>query len=370
MREHRVSPALARSLPTQLADDGGDDLGIAEELRRRPVGEHLAALQRDDAARVLGDQVHVVLDEDDRLDAGALRAASISVAHDAVLVAAGHAAGGLVEQDHLGRRARRRWRCRAASSRPARAGATSALELAVEPEDRRDLAHARCAAPRPSHRREEAQALAGLRDHRDGDGLARPSSPGKMCTSWNARAMPRLASMHRTDAGDVVALEANDARGGLEQPGEHVHQRRLAGAVRARRSTPARLRRSTATRRRARRSRRRPCARRRSRSAALMRARTQPSTTASCASAHETAREAAPRSAPGSRPARSASTASSPISSDLRKMNVKAPTSGPKKLANPPSTVMNTSSPECVQYASSGSAWPVLIARITPPIAQ
>ena len=38
-----------------------------------------------------------------------------------------------------------------------------------------------------------------------------------------------------------------------------------------------------------------------------------------------------------------------PISSDLRKMKVKAPTIGPKKLAKPPSTVMKTSSPECVQ---------------------
>ena len=38
-----------------------------------------------------------------------------------------------------------------------------------------------------------------------------------------------------------------------------------------------------------------------------------------------------------------------PISDDLRKTNAKAPTSGPKKLAKPPSTVMKTSSPECVQ---------------------
>ncbi len=30
-------------------------------------------------------------------------------------------------------------------------------------------------------------------------------------------------------------------------------------------------------------------------------------------------------------------------------MNTKAPTTGPKKLVNPPSKVMNTMLPECVQ---------------------
>src|SRR6185503_15687831 len=39
----------------------------------------------------------------------------------------------------------------------------------------------------------------------------------------------------------------------------------------------------------------------------------------------------------------------SPTSCSLRKMNENAPTTGPRKLPNPPSTVMNTSSPEWVQ---------------------
>src|SRR5947207_8238906 len=54
----------ARELADPLADDGGDDLGVAEEFRRRFVGQHAALLQRDDAARVFGDEVHVVLDQD------------------------------------------------------------------------------------------------------------------------------------------------------------------------------------------------------------------------------------------------------------------------------------------------------------------
>src|SRR5436190_20578242 len=57
------------SLAGHLTDDGGDELRIAEEFRRRAVGEHLARLQRHDAAGVFGNEVHVVLDEDDRLHA-------------------------------------------------------------------------------------------------------------------------------------------------------------------------------------------------------------------------------------------------------------------------------------------------------------
>src|SRR3977135_807097 len=45
-------------LADHLADDGGDDLGVAEKFRRRLVREHAAFLQRHDAARILRDQVH------------------------------------------------------------------------------------------------------------------------------------------------------------------------------------------------------------------------------------------------------------------------------------------------------------------------
>src|SRR5260221_14537164 len=68
-----VRPSMARmsiaprELADPLADDCGDDVGIAEERRRRLVGEHLALLQRHDAPRVFGDQGHVGLDEEDRL---------------------------------------------------------------------------------------------------------------------------------------------------------------------------------------------------------------------------------------------------------------------------------------------------------------
>src|SRR4051794_9130554 len=56
-----------RQLAGHLADDRGDERRVAEERVGRTVGEHLAGLQRHDAARVFRDQVHVVLDQDDRL---------------------------------------------------------------------------------------------------------------------------------------------------------------------------------------------------------------------------------------------------------------------------------------------------------------
>src|SRR4029078_13503379 len=51
------------------------------------------------------------------------------------------------------------------------------------------------------------------------------------------------------------------------------------------------------------------------------------------------------------------------------KVKVSAPTIGPKKFENPPSTAMNTSWPDCAQYTSSGSARPHRKTRIARPAA-
>src|SRR5689334_15926779 len=72
-------------LDRHLADHGRNERRVAEERRRRAVGEHLARLQRDNAARIFRDEIHVVLDQDDRLHARApCRLDQRS--HDAVLV--------------------------------------------------------------------------------------------------------------------------------------------------------------------------------------------------------------------------------------------------------------------------------------------
>ena len=50
---------------------------------------------------------------------------------------------------------------------------------------------------------------------------------------WNVRPMPRCGDRVRRLAGDVVAVEDDPAGGRLVDAGEHVEERRLAGAVRA-----------------------------------------------------------------------------------------------------------------------------------------
>src|SRR5260221_12141614 len=66
VRPSMASMSIApRELADPLADDGGDDVGIAEERRRRLVGEHLALLQGHDAARGFGEQGHCLLHDDD-----------------------------------------------------------------------------------------------------------------------------------------------------------------------------------------------------------------------------------------------------------------------------------------------------------------
>src|SRR5260221_14641219 len=68
VRPSMASMSIApRELADPLADDSGDDVGIAEERRRRLVGEHLALLQRHDAARKFRDRRHFVPDEDNVL---------------------------------------------------------------------------------------------------------------------------------------------------------------------------------------------------------------------------------------------------------------------------------------------------------------
>src|SRR4051794_4525081 len=326
-----------------LADDRRDDLGVAEEGIRRAVGEHLAALQRDDARRVLGDEIHVVLDEQDRLDAGAPSGVE-ERAHDAVLVAARDAAGRLVEQDHLGDE-REGARDVEQLLLALREQARLAVELAVEAEDGGDVADAAPERGVAPQRRQHAQALPLVRDDRDGDRFGDRERREDVDELERARhAAPR--EQHRADAGDVLALEADDACGRLQQPGEDVDERRLAGAVR----TDDRDRLAVGDRERNA-VERDEVAVRLAHVDRLDQRRGHVRTTFFHASV---ARPIRPR---GKAMTMTASVTPrkkrqywvAPISSDFRKMNVKAPTSGPKKLAKPPSTVMKTSSPECVQ---------------------
>ena len=301
--------ASRASLPDALADDRGDDLRIGEELRRRPVGEHLARLQRHDAARVLGHQVHVVLDQDDRLHAGALRAASTSVVMMPCLspletplvgsssrITSGDEREGAGDVEQL----------LLALREQARLG----VELGLEAEDaRRPRAPAR-APRRPSRPRRRAAGSCRSARRRPPRSSRATVIAGKMCTSWKARAMPRLREPHRADAGDVLALEAHDARCvGLSRPvstltsvvlpapfGPDDRDQLALGdrrASRPRSATKLAVGLADAD----------------GLDAAARHRRRAFAPAASCAEAHQAAREERPRSAPGSRRAGSASTA-------------------------------------------------------------
>src|SRR5213595_1170416 len=80
------------------ADDRVDDAPVGLERGRRAVGEHAAFVERDDPVGVGEDDVHVVLDLDDRLDADPFRGRHEGL-HDGRLVLRAHAGGRLVEQD-------------------------------------------------------------------------------------------------------------------------------------------------------------------------------------------------------------------------------------------------------------------------------
>src|SRR5690349_21428690 len=132
--------SMSVTLGRHLADDSIDERRVAEKSRGGPIGQHLAGLQSDDAARIFGNEVHVVLDENDRLHASAPRRVD-ERSHDAVLVGARHAARGLVEQDYFGRE-RKRTRDVEELLLALREQARLRVQLAFEPKDCRDLADA------------------------------------------------------------------------------------------------------------------------------------------------------------------------------------------------------------------------------------
>src|SRR5262245_32518197 len=84
-----------------FAHDGCNDMWIGKERAGRQVGEYLALRQGDDALRIGGHEVHVVLDENDGFDASSLGGAD-QCFHQGVLFGGGNPGSRLIEQDHLG----------------------------------------------------------------------------------------------------------------------------------------------------------------------------------------------------------------------------------------------------------------------------
>ena len=171
-----------------------------------------------------------MLDQDDRLDAGAPGRVDERL-HDPVLVAARDAARRLVEQDDLGHERERAGDVEQlflALRKQARFG----VELGVEAEDRGHVAHLGPERGVAAQRAEEAEAAACLRDDGDGDRLGHGQCREDVDELERAR-HAALGELDRADAGDVLALEADDALVRLQEARENVDERRLAGAVRA-----------------------------------------------------------------------------------------------------------------------------------------
>src|SRR5213593_740731 len=86
--------------PGAPADDRVDDASVCLDRGRRAVGEHATLVEGDDPVGVAEDDVHVVLDLNDRLDADPLRGGDERL-HDRRLIRRAHAGRRLVEQDDL-----------------------------------------------------------------------------------------------------------------------------------------------------------------------------------------------------------------------------------------------------------------------------
>ena len=181
---------------------------IGEERARRQVGQHLALRQRDDALRVGGHQVHVVLDQNDGFHAGGL--------------------GGADQRFHQGR-ASRRWRRptsarragsprgsarrrkqrRAASSRPARACARCSQPRLDRPKMPAISAHAvRTLRHRRRGPSKQPPLLVLLGHDRGGDGLGNGQLRKDLHQLKRAR-HAALGQCDRPDAGDALSLEVD-----------------------------------------------------------------------------------------------------------------------------------------------------------------
>src|SRR5439155_14926969 len=330
---------------------------IGLQLGGAAVGEHAALVQGHDAVGIAEDDVHVVLDLDDGVDAEAGGGLDEHL-HDRVLVGGAHAAGRLVEQDDLrveGERAGHVEQLLVALGQRAR----GPRERVAEAEQLGHRAHLVPHAALAGERGEEPGAAAEPREHGDGDRLAHRES-GEDVDELEGARHAEPGQPHGPHAADVLALEAHGAARGRQQAREDVDERRLAGAVgaddRHELAAPDPQRDAVEG--------------------------------ADAAVEHPyvdrlqqrhagRSRASRPSSPPGKKMTTPASSAPktkrqyavSDITASCRKMKTTAPTTGPRKWWKPPSSSMKTRLPECVQYASCGSARPVGTASSVPPTA-
>src|SRR5689334_7187741 len=219
--------SIGSRLGEQLAGDVAANVVGGERLARRAVGDDAAGVERDDAARVAADDLHVVLDEEDArrvvLERGHHRV------HQWKLLVGRDAARRLVEQQQAGRPGERHRDVEQLAHSAGEAGdaavavleETKALEQALGAIDgvgavRRQAKAQALVVARvgDEHVVEHAQVAVDLRDLE----RARDAEPRDRA---------------RRERGDVASVEGDAAGVGLEIAGDHVDEGRLAGAVAA-----------------------------------------------------------------------------------------------------------------------------------------
>src|SRR5262249_18918441 len=215
--------------PPALADHVLDELRIGEEPLGRQVCQHAPLRKRDDPLRIGGDQIHVVLDQQDALHARALCGRD-QRAHDAVLFGGGNAGGRLVEQDdaRIEREGRRNVEQLLFALRQGRGWRPQPLR---EAEDVRHFGNPRADGLIRRQAREQSPALLLPRDDRRRDRFRHRQLRENLDELERAH-QTALGKPYRADSRNVLAHEQYLARGRGEQAGEQVHQRGLAGAVR------------------------------------------------------------------------------------------------------------------------------------------
>src|SRR5213593_3689918 len=159
-----VSMARPSPRPGAPADDRVDDAPVGLDRGRRAVGEHAPLVEGDDPVGVAEDDVHVVLDLDNRLDADPPGGRDERL-HDRRLVRRAHAGRRLVEQDDL--RPQRERRCHVEELLvPLRQVPGPHVTLRAQTEQLGDLERALSNRAVGGEGREEAGAVPETRDHR------------------------------------------------------------------------------------------------------------------------------------------------------------------------------------------------------------
>ena len=198
----------------------------------------IAVVERDDAVRDALDDVHVVLDHEDRV--AALRAQLRDQLRDLVRLVRVHPGGGLVEQEHARLRSPSRARSRAgagsrtrASRRAGSSGSPSAAARRTTSFSSASAAISRSSRRIPGVRRIERTTPARVGPYAAAITFSFTVMFRNSRSVWNVRATPRCVILCGEQADERLRPSSRMSPAiGLVDAGDQVEERRLAGAVR------------------------------------------------------------------------------------------------------------------------------------------